>query len=78
MSTSTAAQMRSRQSGIVVSFEGGRALNQQLRAMGLRPGVSITKTSGQPLRGPVTLRIGSTEIAVGHRMAGRILVDVEK
>jgi ferrous iron transport protein A len=75
---STAAQMKPGQRGLVVSIEGGRGMGERLRAMGLRPGVMITKTSGQPLRGPVTLRLGSTEIAVGHRMAQRILVEVEE
>lgn len=75
--TLSVAQMKPRQSGLVVAIEAGRGMTERLRAMGLRPGVVVTKTSGQPLRGPVTLRLGSTEIAVGHRLAQRVLVEVE-
>lgn len=77
MAVSTAAHIKAGQSALVLSIEGGGHMEQQLRAMGLRPGVTVTKTSGQPLRGPVTLRIGSTEFAVGHRMAERIVVEIE-
>ncbi len=78
MPTVTLAQMKPKQSGLVVSIEAGRGMTERLRDMGLRPGVMVTKTSGQPLRGPVTLRLGSTEIAVGHRLAQRIWVEVEE
>ena len=76
MMVSNLAKMNARQSGVVVEMDGGCKMNDQLRAMGLRPGVKVTKTSGQPLRGPVTLRLGSTEIAIGHGVASRILVEV--
>lgn len=73
----TAAKMRPGQSGMVVAITAGPGALARLRAMGVRPGVILTKTSGQPLRGPVTLRVGRTEVAVGHGLATRIEVEVE-
>lgn len=45
--------------------------------MGIRPGVTIMKTTGSPLGGPVVIRIGTMRLAIGCGMAGKIMVDVE-
>jgi|LSQX01.2.fsa_nt_gb ferrous iron transport protein A len=50
----------------------------RLNSMGLRPGVYVTMKSGQPWRGPVTLRFGATELALGHGIARRVLVEVKE
>ena len=68
-------EMRPRQRGTVVAVGGGPGRVAQLQAMGLRPGVMVEKLSSQPLRGPVTLRVGRTELAVGFGIARRIEVE---
>jgi ferrous iron transport protein A len=49
---------------------------QKLDALGIRPGKEVVKVSAQWMRGPVLLRIGSTEVAVGFGMARHIIVDL--
>ena len=43
--------------------------------MGLRVGVKIKKLSAQVLKGPVTIKIGNTKLALGPKMAQKILVE---
>lgn len=72
----TLSEMGSGQTGRVAEVQGGRGMQTRLNAMGVRPGVPITKVSGQFLRGPIIARIGSTRIAIGFGMARRIIVEV--
>lgn len=62
--------------GKVVEIQGGRGLIARLSAMGVRPGISITKVSGQIMRGPVIVSVGNTRIAIGFGMASRVIVEV--
>ena len=70
----TLARMRSGQSGTVISVQGGRGLADRLSAMGIRPGKRITKVSSMFLRGPVTVQVGLTQVAIGYGMARKIEV----
>ncbi len=72
----SAAEMRPGQTGIVVELSGGHGMVRRMQAMGLRPGVSVTKLSAQPFRGPVSLQVGSMQVAVGYGLARRIMVEV--
>ena len=69
-------QMAPGQSGIVVSLEGGWGMVRRMQAMGIRPGVPITKVTVQPFRGPVSIQVGATEVALGMGLARRIMVEV--
>ena len=69
-------QLDSGQSGKVVEIRGGTGLVNRLEAMGIRPGQKITKISSMMMRGPVTLQAGSTRLAIGFGMAGKIIVEV--
>ena len=71
----TVAQMKAGQSGWVVELGGGRGM-RRMEAMGLRHGKRITKISGVFGRGPVTVQIGGTQLALGFGMARKILVEV--
>jgi ferrous iron transport protein A len=64
--------------GTVVAIEGGAMLSKRLDALGIRPGVNITKRSSQLLRGPVTIVVGNAQVAIGHGMAKRILMNVKR
>jgi len=52
-------------------------LVRRLNAMGIRPGGRITKVSSMFMRGPVTVRVGQTQLALGFGMARRILVKLD-
>ena len=75
---STLAQMGIGQTGTVISLLGGRGFIRRLDALGIRPGKKIIKISSTLFRGPVTLRVDSTQIAVGFGMANKIIIEVDK
>ena len=74
----TAREMRARQSGVVIQVSGGHGLVRRLEALGIRPGKRITKVSSMFMRGPVTLQIDHYQVAIGHGMAGKILIEVDQ
>lgn len=51
-------------------------LLRYLAEISLQPGVSVTVLSRAPFDGPITLRIGDKESAVGATLASQILVEV--
>jgi ferrous iron transport protein A len=69
-------QMQVGQSGTIMQVLGGRGLAHRLEAMGVRPGKKVTKI-GALFRGPVTLKVDHTQVALGFGMASKILVEVE-
>ena len=63
--------------GIIMAVNGGHGLVQKLDAMGIRIGKELTKVSRQWMKGPVIIRSGNTEIAIGNGMAKRIMVNIK-
>ena len=70
------SQMKMDQKGIIVQITGGRGFNSRLAAMGIRIGHEVTKVSSMLMAGPVVVRVGNTEIALGFGMAQKIIVEV--
>ncbi len=70
--------MYSGQSGRVMQIDGGIGMVNRLNALGIRPGKKITKVSSMMMRGPVTVQLGGTRLAIGFGMANRILVEIEQ
>lgn len=68
--------MKPHESGTIAQISGGHGLIRRLETMGVRPGVTIVKRSSQPLRGPVTIRVHGSELALGYGIACRIHVEV--
>ena len=64
--------------GVVSEIQGGIGLVPRLDALGIRPGVVLQKISGSYLRGPVTVKVGNSRMAVGFGMAGKIILDIEE
>ena len=62
----------------VVEILGGMGMQNRLRALGIRNGVKVTKVSGAFARGPVILRIGGTQTALGFGISYRVIVEVER
>ena len=71
----TLNQLGAGQSGTVIQILGGRGLGRRLDALGIRPGKEVTKISSMLFRGPVTVKVDSTQVAIGFRMAGRVVVE---
>lgn len=63
--------------GTVRSIGGGHGITNRLDAMGIRPGSRVTKMSDQLMRGPVIVKVGTSQIAIGYGMAQKIKVEVE-
>lgn len=59
----------------IIEIQGGWGLIKKLDALGIRPGMEIKKISSQVLRGPQTLQVGNTQIAIGFGMAKKIIVE---
>jgi ferrous iron transport protein A len=68
------AGMDSGLKGTIVQIEGGHGLISRLNALGIRPNKKITKISSMMMRGPVTIDIDGTQVALGFGMAKRIIV----
>ncbi len=73
----TLGQMEVGQTGTIIEILGGWGLVRRLEALGVRPGKKVTKISTTLFRGPVTLKIGNTQVAVGFGMARKIIVQVD-
>ncbi len=73
----TLRQMAAGQTGTVIQILGGRGLPQRLEALGIRPGKKVTKINSMLFRGPVTLRVNHTQVALGFGMANKILVEID-
>ena len=67
--------MQNGQSGTVVEILGGRGMINRLSALGVRPGQRVTKVSSMFMRGAVTVQLGNAQVAIGHGMANRIIVE---
>lgn len=70
------AEMSSGLKGIIREIHGGTGMVRKLGALGVLPGKEVVKVSAQWMKGPVLLRIGSTEVAVGFGMARHIIVEL--
>ena len=72
----TLTKMKIGQSGIVAQIQGGHGMVSRLSALGIRPGRRITKISSMFMRGPVTIQVDRTQIAIGRGMAKKIIVEL--
>ncbi|MDD3296326.1 MAG: FeoA family protein [Candidatus Omnitrophica bacterium] len=60
----------------VISIDKGSNCCQKLENLGLCPGSLVKKISQESSRGPVVVKVGSTQIALGHGMASKITVEL--
>ncbi|MFW5862864.1 MAG: FeoA family protein [Spirochaetota bacterium] len=64
--------------GFIKKIAGGYGLQQKMDTMGLQIGKRVKVTSRQWGHGPVIIQYGNTEIAIGFRMAEKILIEKDK
>lgn len=69
--------MQPGQTGRVVDIQGGFGLVNRLSVLGIMPGKRITKISSMIARGPVTIDVDRSQVAIGYGMANRILVQLD-
>jgi len=67
-------QLESDERGVIEGINGGQSLIDRLNALGIRPGKEITKISSMFMRGPVTVQIDRSQVAIGMGMAKKILI----
>ena len=70
--------MNSGESGRVVEFLGGAGMRTRLSSMGIRAGGMISKVSSAFNRGPVVIKVGGSQTALGHGMSYRVIVEVDR
>lgn len=73
--TISLAKLKKRTRAKIVEISGAKPLALKLSAMGLRTGAYLVKISAFALKGPVTVKVGSTTIALGHSMAEKVSVE---
>jgi len=59
----------------VICIEGGRGCKQKIQNLGIREGKTIKKITAASSRGPIIVKAGSTQIALGRGMASSIIVE---
>ena len=69
-------KLKKGQKAVVLELQGGDGLIKRLSALGIREGKTIVKTGAQMFRGPVTVKVGRTQVSLGHGMARKIMVEV--
>ena len=69
--------MRTGDSGIVVRMTGGSHMINRLDALGIRQGKRIIKLSSMFMKGPVTIKIDEAQVAIGYKMADKIVVKLD-
>ncbi len=78
MKTSTAiplAKVGAGEAVRVIGIYGGRGLAARMEALGIRPGTNIIKKSEIFMGGPVIVEVHGTQIAIGHGMAQKTMVE---
>jgi len=61
----------------VVRILGGYGIIRKLNLLGIKEGKTIKKVSTQPLRGPVVIETGGSQVAIGYGMATRIILEAK-
>ena len=65
------------QKATIIKINKGEAARNRLLAMGITPGSSITLLARHPFRGPVTVDLGNSRMAIGREIARAIEVKPE-
>ncbi len=69
------SELKSGEKARVIDVMGGWGLLRKLDALGIRVGSEIIQISSQIFRGPVIIKVGDTEVAIGFGMAKKIIVE---
>jgi len=70
-------EMKNGESGVVVRVYGGQGFRRRQSLLGIRVGKKVKMVACQPFRGPIVVEVDGSQVAMGHGMAWKILVEVE-
>ena len=59
----------------VKSIVGGKHFVSKMESLGIREGVQIIKISSQIMGGPIIVKVGQAQIAIGRKMAKYIVTE---
>jgi len=65
------------QEGIIQALEGGAHFQNRLQALNIRIGKRIKKISKNPFRGPIVIEVDRSQVALGHGMAKKVMIEIE-
>lgn len=68
-------KLKSGASAKLVRVEGGTNLKERLCNLGLKEGMELKKVTATSGQGPVVIRFGRIQIAIGIGMASKMIVD---
>jgi len=71
-------EMKRAEAGLILEIRGGYGFVKRLESMNIRVGKRITKLTSIFRRGPVTVQVDHTQLALGYGMANRVLVEVNR
>ena len=71
-------KMDAGESGVISEIHGGHDMVRRLQSMGVRPGKRMKKVSSHFWRGPQTVEIDKTQVAIGFGMATKIFIEVQR
>jgi ferrous iron transport protein A len=66
------------QEGIIASVDGAEGLRKRLQALGFRAGRAVVVLRRASLRGPLHVRLGTTDVALRPADAGSVLLRAVK
>lgn len=69
-------RLKTGETGLVKEIAGGWGVTSRLETLGIRSNVHLNKISSQLARGPVTVQVGNTRVAIGFGMAEKIIVQL--
>ncbi|MDP8233893.1 MAG: FeoA family protein [Candidatus Saelkia tenebricola] len=64
--------------GVIKEITGGTGLISRMQNMGIRTGETVKKISSHFWCGPQTVEVGRCKVAVGHGVAKKIIIEVER
>ncbi|MDD5634747.1 MAG: FeoA family protein [Candidatus Omnitrophica bacterium] len=70
-------QMKANHKGKVIEILGGTNLQERLMNMGVYVGKEVTKLSHIGLRGPIVIKSGRSNFALGHGVAAKVILERE-
>jgi ferrous iron transport protein A len=68
------SDMETGEEATILSFEGGRTVNNRLASLGFTPGVNVNMTQNYG-HGPLIVTVRGTRVALGRGEAAKIIVE---
>jgi len=70
--------LKENESGTIRMVEGGPGVARRLRALGVKEGKNLKKVSSMFMRGPITVKVGHTQLSLGYGMATKVMIGVKR